>query len=157
MSSPCLNAFNGSHCLEPKFELFISMAHRPFMTWPNLSPINPNHALDTVIILHVPSTWHAFSYLRAFVYAVTITLRGLPMFAHLSGSHSSFQICSSSIFSKSLNNKLCWIPALCFPSTLCILYHVMLKLSIYLSRIFTSSLRTRTKWTHKVIWWVYFI
>lgn len=153
MSFPCLNAFNGSHFLQLKSKLFINMAHRPFMTWPNLSPINPNHALDTVIILHVPSIWHAFSHLKGFCLCCYCNLGSTvhvcspvnltfilpdPLKQHFLQAFSEHQAV--------LN-----IPTLCFLSTLCILYHVMLKLSIYLSGILTSSVRAQTMWAHTAV------
>lgn len=143
MLLPCLNAFNGSHYLHPKSKFFINVAHRPSMTWPDLSPINLNHALDTVIILNVPSTWHAFFHLGAFAYALPAAWKTLPMFVHLSTSYPFFQIHSSNIFSKtSLNNRLLNTPTLCFLSNLVRTLLCHTEISIYLAGFFASIKNT---------------
>lgn len=119
-----------------------------------LMPPNLNYALATGVILYVSSTWHAIVlvYLRAFPYAVPAAWKALPMFVHLSPhihtSRPTQAALSPSFLSTSslLNN-----PTLCSLSTFCIFYHIILKLSIYLSGFLISSWRAQTIWTHIAI------
>lgn len=153
MPLPCLHAFSDSHCLRPKSKLSISMTHRlpwPDQTYAPKSQLCTCHWRKSVRFFNLAR--YCTRILKGFSLCCSCSLESPAHVCSPVTSYPYFQTHSGSPFSKlSLDIKLLNNPTLCSLSTFCIFYHIILKLSIYLSGFLISSWRAQTIWTHIAI------